>query len=257
MTDVVDRSPLHLVRPGAPRRPEPKFPIIAGLIVLVLVLVGWIIAARTPSGHHASAPVTASPIRPVVVTPPARPGASTACHLPAGGQAIPTSIPADVTWSLYQTLALPSSPSSGPEYVTSNGDARCFAHNPVGALIADTAIQFRDVTAPDWRQIIATQVVPGPGATILAEDRAKLTPAEAAASPGSYCQYAGMAWLSYTPSKAVMELVSRCGEILQAMTTTVAWSGTDWKLVLQPAGGVAPSAVRLDSLVGFLPFGGV
>jgi hypothetical protein len=258
MSDVIDRPPLHLFRPNPPppqRRRPPRKAIIAAIVALavVLALLGWLIFSGSPGSRHTASPAPSKASRTVAVTPPQRP-VSTTCRLPAGSQAIPASPPADVTWKLFNTVALPSSPTAGPEFVA--GDvARCYAHSPTGALIADLQISSRHLIASGWRAVMGAQVVPGPGVKAFDTDRAEVT--GGLATPGQYCQTAGFNFLSYTPVKATIEVVARCGSNLQAETTNVAWSGTDWRLVLLPNGSEAPSASTIGSLVGFVPFGGV
>ena len=55
------------------------------------------------------------------------------CGLPVGSQAIPAEGP-DATWEIHRSLTVPSSEEFGPAEVTEEGDRRCFAHNPTGAL---------------------------------------------------------------------------------------------------------------------------
>jgi len=189
----------------------------------------------------------------VVVAPSPRAASTATCHLPDTDRAIPKTAPAGVTWELFDTVALPYSKTAGSEYV--HGDiARCFARTPTGALIADLQISTRDFISADWRTVVAHQVVPGPGRTAYTKVRAT---ASATNEPGDYCQTAGFAFLSWTPARSQIEVVGRCGSNLQAETTTVEWSGTDWRLVLQPNGSEASSVSRIASLVGFIQFGGV
>lgn len=55
------------------------------------------------------------------------------CGLPVGSQAIPAEGP-EATWEIHRSLTVPSSEEFGPAEVTEEGDRRCFAHNPTGAL---------------------------------------------------------------------------------------------------------------------------
>ena len=148
---------------------------------------------------------------------------------------------------------LPYSATDGPEYVN-GGVARCYAHTPTGALLADQQIAIRYLISPDWQKVVAAQVVPGPGVKVYSAERATVS---SDAAPGTYCQIAGFAFLSYSPAQARIEAVSRCGANLQAVTSTVEWSGTDWRLVLQPNGSQSASATPIANLTGFVPWGGV
>jgi hypothetical protein len=178
------------------------------------------------------------------------------CSLPAASQAVPAAPPAEVRWEIYDTVALPFSATAGPQAVT--GDvARCYAHTPAGALLAAVQIAVRYVLAPDWRTVLARQVVPGPGASVYAAQRAQ-DPAVNTSQPGQYGQIAGFQFVTYTPELAVMQIVSRLpGGSLQVTTMTTQWAGGDWRLVLHDDGTPGGNVQQLDNLDGFVPWGGV
>ena len=235
---------------------------IAAGVVVGVALVGTAVGLAVSGGSGGHARVRS--VRPVVTTPPAaapvgvapplsvQGGRLSGCHLHGGSGKIPTSPPA-VTWQLFNTVALPYSETAGPGYVT--GDvARCFAHTPTGALIADQHIATRYLIAAGWRQVVAAGVVPGPGVNVYSAERSKVA---STSSAGDYCQTAGFSFLNYTPERAQIEDVSRCGGNLQAVTSTVEWSGTDWRLVLQPDGSESPSETNIANLTGFIAWGGV
>ena len=236
--------------------------VAAGATVATLV---WL----TTGTHHVASPsapsVTPKPTAAGVATkPPAtavkpragRPaavGGGSGCHLPAGSQKVPSAAP-PVRWELVDTVALPFSVTAGPEYVV--GDvARCFAHDPAGALLAVSQISDRLVLSTSWARQVSTGVVPNAGARAFSQlmRGAPNRPA----SPGGACQLAGYSFLSYTPARASIALVGRCGGNLQVGTVTAVWYGGDWRLELLPDGGEALTATALASLVGYTPWGGV
>ncbi|CNE62193.1 Uncharacterised protein [Mycobacterium tuberculosis] len=155
-------------------------------------------------------------------------------------------------WKRFKGVALPFSPSVGPLFVERD-IAHCYAHTPRGALLAAVQISVRLDRSTRWRKILEKQVVAGEGRTAYARVRAsgEVVPAEKAA------QLRGFRIVSYTPQTAVVGTVSldpvRGGRM--ARTTTVRWDG-DWKLVPTPDGhsGSAPRAV--DSLSGYVFWGG-
>lgn len=138
-----------------------------------------------------------------------------------------------------------------------DGDvARCYAHTPVGALIAAWQITTRYFTANDWRAVTLDQTMPGPGRSAYIQKRSQV--AGGAASPGEYAQLAGFKFVSYTPAEAVIEIVTRTSDGSMGMTVlTVMWSAGDWKLQLQGDGSASPSVQQVTSLDGFVAWGGV
>lgn len=252
---TIERPHLRVVEPPgpAPRRPSRRGAVVVVAFAILLSLLGWLLF----TGHSPARQPPATPkavTRPVATHPQRKPvPAVTACHLSARDQRIPTTAPAGVTWDIYETVALPYSRAAGPEYVN-GGVARCYAHDPVGALIADVQIGSRYLISPAWRAVVASQVVPGPGAKVYSAERPTVS---SNANAGDYCQVAGFSVLSYTSQRAQIEAVSRCGSLLQATTSVVEWSGTDWRLTLQPDGGESPAATQIANLTGFVPWGGV
>lgn len=241
------------------------FLVGAGLIAVVVVLGIVVVASRAGNGNQAprSGPATSS-TPPAAVGASAAPGASAAaggCNLPAGGQQVPESPPSGVTWQLYQSVALPYSASAGPA-VTQGDVARCYAHDPAGALLAATQIGVRYLLAGNWRAVLAEQVMPGAGPA--AYTRLRLQAGGSAGQPGGsgqpggYGQFAAFQFVTYSPQTAVIELVSRFSDgSMQQVTETVVWSGGDWKLVLQPDGSAAPNAQQVPNVVGYVAWGGV
>jgi len=132
-----------------------------------------------------------------------------------------------------------------------------YAHTPTGALLAATQIGARYLISPgdDWRRVVQEQVLSGPGRDVYVEKRAKVT---SSAPPGTYGQFAGFRFVTYTPDVAVIQLVSRFSDgTLQVSTYTVRWVNGDWRLQLQPDGGASPTLQRVDNLAGFVPWGGI
>jgi len=212
-----------------------------GLAVVVMLV--WLLAMPAsppaPPGHAASRHATAT--TPSTLPPPAAATSSDAAPALVEDQA-----PTGVQWRLYQGVALPFSRANGPGTV--NGDvAAGYAHNPEGALLAATQIGVRYLVAPDWQAVTAASVAPGPGRASLG------TP-----TPGTYLQIAGYQFVTYTPQTAVVQLVSQASSgAYQVVTNTVAWSGGDWKLVLQANGSSSPTAQVVSSVAGFIVWGGV
>ena len=246
----IGEPPRRSVRPG----------FAAAVLFLVLVLAGGIFVA-TRHGD-ASAPQPPALGTELASSGPAASGAALGAQSPPSGchpsdtdAGVPQAAPAGIAWSLFDTVALPSSPSAGPLQV--RGDvAACYAHTPTGALIAAAQISTRALLAEDWRAVVAAGVVADGGARAYAADRARVSVGPATA--GDFGQIAAFQFASYTSGQASIQLVARFPNgALQAVTYTVRWSGGDWKLQLLPNGAMSANAQVLPNLIGFIPFGGV
>lgn len=240
--------------------------ITAGIVLLAVLIAAIALivveAAGGSGGSHTAAPKptstpTGSPGGASSSTTATTTGTDTSCSLPAGSQTVPDYTPAGITWRIYQTIALPYSPTYGPQYV--DGDiARCYAHDPTGALIAASQISARLVAAPST-DVAEAQVVPGAGQqAFISKDSEALKNQQGGNTPGSFAQLAGFKYVTYNSSTAVVELVTQgTNGAYQAETITVAWSGGDWKLVLEPDGSASPNAFPVTSLAGFAGWAGV
>jgi len=224
----------------------------AAFAALVLVLAAGILLSR--QGSSPAAPPAAGSPAAGSATAAASAAAGT-CSLPDAPQEIPAAAPASVTWRIYDTIALPFSASTGPQVVS--GDvARCYAHTPAGALLAAVQIAVRYVLAAGWRAVLAQQVMPGPGATAYAAQRA-LDTNVSTSQPGQYGQIAGFQFVTYTPGVAVMQIVTRLPSgALQVTAMTTQWTGTDWRLALHDDGSPGGNVQQVPSLDGFIPWGG-
>jgi hypothetical protein len=162
-----------------------------------------------------------------------------------------------VTWQLFSGVALPYSPTAGPRSVDGPVYAG-YERSQVGALIAAAQLGTRYLLTPGegWREVADRQVLPGVGRDVFVAARAQVDDLEV--PPGTYGQLAGFRMVTFTPDVAVISFVSRfslTGQ-LQATTTTVKWTGGDWRLELQPDGGSSPTAQTVPDLDGFVVWGG-
>ena len=235
----------------ARRRPGRAWTVAAAAIVALIALAAVVVILATRGGDKAppagSAPAPSAP--PV--------GSPSAAPLAAQDQSVPDSPPPGVSWTLFQGVALPSSALAGPTRITGPVYAG-YAHTPLGALLATAQVGYRYFLTPGdgWSEVVRNQVSPGPGHDAFVVNRAKVTTTDVA--PGGLGQLAGFRFVTYSPDVAVIQLVSRfsCGT-LQVSTDTVQWINGDWQLQLQPDGGSSPTAQRVDTLAGFVPWGGV
>lgn len=179
---------------------------------------------------------------------------------PALPTTVPSAAPAGVTWSIYQTVALPSLSGAGPSKVF-GAIATGYAHTPLGALLAATNEGFRYGLAPDaeFRGAANAMLIPGPGKEAWLKSRAThLYGAGGAAGNDVLSQIAGFQFVSYTPSDAVIQVVNRNSDgTLQVGADHVTWDGSDWRFVPASDGGQAANLQQVDSLAGFIEWRGV
>jgi hypothetical protein len=257
MSRGIDPDPSSPV-PSERKRTTRAGTVIAALVVALIVLAAVVVILATRGGGDSASPATPTPRPSSTSTAPAPTTTPTSTStLPPADRAVPDSPPAGVTWALFQGVALPTSSTSGPLRVAGPVYAG-YAHTPTGALLAANQIGIRYVLTPGagWRQVLQQQVLPGAGRDAFSKNRAKVTTTDMA--PGTFGQLAGFRFVTYSPDVAVIQLVSRFSTgTLQLTTSTVRWANGDWRLQLQPDGGTSPTAQRVDSLSGFVPWGGV
>ncbi|GAA4060835.1 hypothetical protein [Actinomadura miaoliensis] len=232
---------------------RPAFLMSAGFLAVVAVL-GAVTFIRSP------APRSEQPSGPQAGDTPST-GATQApasgCRPSDTSQQVPAGPPPGVTWQVYKTMALPYSSAAGPLVVSADGEvARCFAHTPLGALLAATHLSSRYVFSTQWRVITTEQVIPGPGRDAYVKLRKNR--GVDVVVPGSLGQIAGFQFVTYGPQTAVVQLVMRfsTGQ-MSVSAVTVKWQDGDWKLELQPNGSPSASQQLVSSLNGFARWGGV
>lgn len=226
----------------------------AAVIVALIVLAGLVVVFATRGGDDNVPPPAADP-EPAAAGSSAPP-AGASPPLPTLDQTVPEAPPPGVTWSLFQGVALPSSPTAGPARVDGPVHAG-YAHTPTGALLAAANLSTRYLITPGdgWRQVVQQQVLPGPGRDVYEQARAKVTDE---APPGTYGQIAGFRFVTYSPDDAVIQFVSRFSDgTLQLATITVRWANGDWRLEMQADGGTSPTNQQVSSLAGYVPWGGI
>ena len=233
-----------------------------GLWLGALIAVG-VAAALIVASTRASHPHRASD-RPVVTPSPGTtttPAVTSSEPVYSAATAVPTSAPSNISWSLFNGIALPSSATAGPTRVDGAVHAG-FAHSPEGALVADAQIAVRYIATPGtgWRDVLAKQIVPGPGvnAYVKARNEAGLGDVVHVDTAG-VGQLAGFRFVTYTPSVAVVQIAVRfpSNGQYQVATNTVEWLGGDWKLQLLPDGSSASTVQKVSDLAGFVPWSGV
>jgi hypothetical protein len=174
--------------------------------------------------------------------------------------AVPTAAPAGTSWVIYQTVALPSLPGAGPVHVD-GAIATGYAHTPLGALLAAANESYRYGLAGDDQWLAAAQqmLAPGPGYDAWLSIRAAHPYGPAGgAGRDKLSQLAGFEFISYTPSDAVIQVVTRdVNGVLQVGAEHVTWQDGDWRFVLAPDGSQLANVQQAASLEGFVEWRGV
>lgn len=229
---------------------RPMFILSAGFLAVIIVLAAFMV--RSSLGDDSGTPEATPP-----ATAAAPPSGDGACRPTDTNQQIPTSPPPGVSWQVFKGLALPASAAAGP-LVTDGDVVRCFARTPAGALIAATQISARVEFADGWQQVADQSVIAGPGRSAFLREHAKAT-ASQPTGPGSLAQVTGYKFVTYTTDVAVIDTVVRAptSGSLASSITTVKWVDGDWKLELQPDGSVNSPPRLIQTLDGYVPWGGV
>jgi hypothetical protein len=229
-----------------------------GRVVVVVAVVVLLVAGAVALGGQprpAASPVLRTSAVPLLAMPSSADDQRDV-RSPTAVSIAPLLTAPPVSWQLFSGVAVPFSPTAGPRLMRPPVYAG-YQRSQTGALIAAVQLGTRYLltSGQGWREVVAQQVVPGTGrdAYVAARSRVQLDDPS-----GSYGQVAGFRVLAYTPDVAVLQLVSRfplTGH-LQVTTTTLAWVGGDWRLVLQPDGGSSPTAQAASGLDGFVAWGG-
>lgn len=233
---------------------------VVSLVLALVVLFGVVLAAvwlfATPAPRTNTTPKGSG----AVPGPAASTGAAGGCSLPEGSQAIPTDTPAGITWSLSDGWLLPTSPDAGPAQVV-GPVPRCFARNPVGALLA--SIRLTDAALSrrpgEWLQVLRTAFYPGPGTDVAIASSMRVPGPSGALWVGPRtAQVAGFRFLAYSRDVAVLALLERSTDTgaLSTGSVTVHWADGDWKVEPDPQGRVSGPQTVVPSLVGWVPFRG-
>lgn len=182
------------------------------------------------------------------------PGES-ACGLPAGDQAVPTTAPV-ATWEVFNEVAIPVAADLGPG-LTGNTMHTCYAHSPTGALYA-AAGMVADQRAFDTRVMLKGRTVWAPEVD-AAVDRTTRA-AEYPITDGPVRQVAGYRFATVGPDLVVLDMALRTtGKssavgALTSTTVTLRWEGNDWLAVMLPTERIWTEPVVLADLTGYVPW---
>jgi len=213
--------------------------VIIAAVAAVAVIAAVVVTLTTRSGtsNH----------------PPEATGGSKGCQASPETDTIPTAPPDDLQWKGIGSMEVPVSATAGPARFS--GDVwTCFAHSPMGAVIAAYDI-VGSLLSPQWRTAAQDEIAPGPGLRAFLADSQGQT--YQPLTPGEVVQPVGFEMITYTPAQATVETLAAAGNgDYQADERTLAWTGGDWKLVMTPAGTMGPDPQLVVSAAGFVPWGG-
>jgi hypothetical protein len=173
---------------------------------------------------------------------------------------VPTAAPAGTSWVIYERVALPALPGAGPAHVD-GAIATGYAHTPLGALLAAANEGYRYMLAGDdqWQAAAQQMLAPGPGYDAWLSIRAAHPYGpDSGWGASRFTQIAAFQFVSYTPSDAIIQIVTRGGSgALQVGAQHVTWQGGDWRFVLAPDGSQLANVQQADSIAGFIEWRGI
>jgi hypothetical protein len=228
----------------------------AGFLAVVVLAGGFtaLTSEHDTGGDRRGAAVSDGPLS---GTSAPRGGRPLGCHTDdSGGDALPESAPKDISWHTLGIARVPVSGSAGPTRTT--GSLRwCFAHTPIGAVLAATVIPSR-MSGSDWRAVARQQVVAGHGRDLFSIQRQTVADIDSAEQAGNtaVASYAGFSVTSYTADAANVRLLLRTGQGYAATAVLVRWSNGDWKVVPNADGSLHSQVTTIQGNTnGFILWG--
>lgn len=229
---------------GQKSAPNIWFWLSGALLVLVLV-VGVVVAVAPRNADENAAPVPTS-------TVPAPDTSDSICGLPAGDQSIPTVSAPDTVWELVGKMAAPTVENVGPGVINDDGIRTCFAHSPMGAVLAYANYGVLGSHPELAYPAMEYAVAPGPGREIALEGVRTNTP-----QGNGGTQYVGFRVESYTDAQATVSLAARNAHgVLAEITADLVWIDGDWKMSVQDNGQSKYAARAIPNLAGYVPWSG-
>jgi hypothetical protein len=208
--------------------------IASGVLLALVAITGAALAVTGGDGRATGA------------TAPVRSDAwGSRCGLPHGSQDAVVG-PPTATWTLVGHIAAPSVPGVGPGIIDGN-DRRCYAHSPLGALLA--AANFLPVTGQSTnRELGMDHYAPGPLRDVYARQPA--IPVD----PGTMIQTAGFTLTVVSRDAVDVTLALRADGLLGYVVLPMRWTEPgDWRLRLLSESEPV-EAGRLDSLADYIPW---
>jgi hypothetical protein len=190
-------------------------------------------------------------------TPPPANDATGGCKARNVDQRRPRVAPPAVTWTFEADMLIPLQRQGGPARQDASGLRYCYAHSPTGAVLA-AMVTLGQLRNPDLTDaVLQRRVAPGPGRDVAMRlARNSRTPRVTSAQTS---QFTGFKIVDYLADRAIISVAVRVdARSVGSLPVTMAWSGGDWKLVLQDDGSINGDVEPdlLGSLDGYVRFGG-
>ena len=164
-------------------------------------------------------------------------------YLPDEDQSVPASGP-EADWAMYRKVAVPFAPTTFGPADRTDGIARCFSHNPSGALIAAThmlSVAWQDGTAA----MVGNYAKKSPEkSSVLEVLRNKVTSPPAAVPP-----IKGYRITMDHQDRAQIQLVVSAEDSLIRGLVILEWTGNDW--AIDPTTVVTDMGEEVPDLTGY------
>lgn len=179
---------------------------------------------------------------------PAGLGSSTACALPKGEQGVPLTAP-EAQWSLNRKVAVPAAPTTFGPGTNRDGVAKCFAHNPSGALFAGA-----HMLSVAWQEgphaLVTKYAVDSPEKVWVLES----LPTRTESLPDPVPQIKGYRITMDGPDKAIVQMaISRKGSLVSGQVN-LEWAGSDW--TIDASSVLSSLGAPINDLTGYTPWAG-
>ncbi|MER6286254.1 hypothetical protein [Streptomyces sviceus] len=225
----------------------------AGFLGLVVVL-GGVTALTSGSGTGGDRVRASASNGPLSGTSTRKDGRPAGCRTDdSAGDAIPTSVPKDISWRALDVGRVPVSASAGPTRIQ-GAVWWCFAHTPMGAALAATVIPTQ-MSGSQWRTVTDQQVVAGQGRELFVFQRTAVPDTDGTNSAPATSSYAGFQVTSYTGTAASVGLLIKSAQGYARTSVEVRWSGGDWKIQPDGSGGLYSQLASEQSAVGYTLWG--
>lgn len=227
---------------------------VAVAFVGVVALTGCGLGDRSADGEEgAGAAVVASQAPEEETAPEVAAAGESICGLPGSDQTEIEEALADVQWEFVGTVQAPSVPEAGPGQIADNGFRKCYAHSPIGALVAASNVLAMGTDPNLVQELNEELVAEGPGREAVLEDLEQNgVPRD---DSGIRLSIAGYRLLGYGPDHARIDLAVKGSDgMIASVTTDLRWEAGDWKVELRPDGQHVIPAARLADTVGYNPW---
>lgn len=225
---------------------------LAAVAFLAMVILFFVIQGLDPADGPGSAASPAPTVTQVPVTPTPEPESTadnskastrTCPFLPDGDQSVPASGP-EAEWAMYRKVAVPFAPTTFGPADRTDGIARCFSHNPSGALIAAAhilSVAWQDGTVA----MVSSYARESPEkSSVLEVLRNKAT-----SPPAAVPQITGYRITMDHQDRAQIQIVVSAQDSLIRGLVILEWTGNDW--AVEPTTVMTDMGEEVPDLTGY------